>query len=262
MAILVHGQLIVSSKAIFTGVDNSDPNASGPATFSDPRNHATAAASIIELVSKQTDFKPKEQGLDATAWEYQAFFQKLTKFPGFEQLYNNLHYLELTGKLDQLKEQISAYYVPLSGKADAAASAFVEQIPESTKPGSSGTWTLVLITIHGEEDNTISVDLSSVDVKIVVKDDGSVSLKRKQTAKLYQTVVQIDSKYLIANADKLARFTPTEDVETFKEDLTTPSSNDRNKLLKDWLFGSNHACEFESLQSKYVHRRLYPSLQL
>jgi hypothetical protein len=259
-AILVQGKSVASSKAIFIGVDNTDPNASGAAIFRDPRNHATAAASVIGFSSKQANFKPKEQGLDATHREYQAFFQKAVSFPGFftrEAPYSTLH---LTGDLDQFKEQISANYIPLSGKADVAASAFVEQIPESTEQESSGAWTLVLVTIYGDESDTISVDISSIEVQVSVNGDGSVSLQ-KQTAQLNQHVVQVNRSFFVNYADTLSSRIPKESIETFKDELTTPNSKDRSQLLKDWLFGSNHACKSES---PLAHRRqrLYPLLQL
>ncbi|KAK3822997.1 MAG: hypothetical protein J3Q66DRAFT_137110 [Benniella sp.] len=259
-AILVQGRSVASSKAIFIGVDNSDPNAYGADIFRDPRNHATAAASVIGFSSKQSGFRPKEQGLYATPEKYQAFLQKAGTFPGFVSTQRNTRDLRLTGDLDQFKEQISANYIPISGKADIEASAFVEQIPESTESEWSGAWTLVLVTIYGEEYNTIYVDISSIEVEVSVHGDGSVSL-REQTAKLTQETLRVNADFFVHYAETLAGKIQKEDIATFKDELTTPNSEGRSQLLKDWLFGSNHACKSEF---PLVHRRqrLYPLLQL
>ncbi|KAF9364278.1 hypothetical protein BGX34_002040 [Mortierella sp. NVP85] len=260
VAILVQGRSVVSSKAIFIGVDKTDPNAYGAAIFRDTRNHATAVASIIGFSSKQSNFRPKEQGFDVTPREYQAFVQKAVSFPGFVLALTNPRDLKLKGGLDQFREEILANYIPISGKAEVVASAFVEQIPESTEPESSGTWTLVLVTIFGEELHQVYADISSIEVEVSVNDDGSVSLQ-EQTARLTQQTVQVNPRFLIDNADTLSNRIPTENIETFKDELTTPNSEGRSQLLKDWLFGSNYACKSES---PLVHRRqrLYPLLQL
>ncbi|KAK3822998.1 MAG: hypothetical protein J3Q66DRAFT_366212 [Benniella sp.] len=259
-AILVQGRSVVSSKGIFIGVDNTDPNASGADIFRDPRNHATAAASVIGFASKQSGFRPKEQGLRTTLREFQAFHQKIVMFPGFMLTQRPYSNLDLTGDLDQFKEQISANYVSIMGKADVAATAFVEQIPESAEPESSGTWTLVLVTIYDDESNNIFVDIASIEVEVSVNGDGSVSL-RAQIAKLNQSTVQVITGVLIANADRFGSAIQTKKIETFKDELTTANSEVRSQLLKDWLFGSNHACKSEF---PLVHRRqrLYPLLQL
>ncbi|KAF9364279.1 hypothetical protein BGX34_002041 [Mortierella sp. NVP85] len=248
--ISLESRSVISSKGIFIGVDNTDPNASGTAIYRDPRNHATAAASAIGFSSKQSNFRPKEQGLDATHRNYETFLEKTARFPGFEVMRRETRYLELTGDLEQFKEEILANYIPTLGKVEVVASAFVEQIPESAEPESSGDWTLVLVTIYGHESNRVFVDISSIDIEVSVNGDGSVSLQ-KQTARMTQHIVQVISHFFIANADMLSHRLPTENIETFKDEFTTPNSRGHSQLLKDWLFGSNYACKSES---PLVHR--------
>jgi len=119
----------LSSKAIFTGVDNSNPDASRVKIFRNPRNHAAAVASIIATRAQTNFFLPKTLAREKLPNHFYKFASSLPTRTIFKSTRKRDFFLDLTGDLNQFKELIAANYVPLSGKADYAASAFVEQIP-------------------------------------------------------------------------------------------------------------------------------------
>lgn len=127
VVILAQSLYIVSSKAIFTGVDHSDLNASGEDIYLDPKNHAIAASSAIHNISEATDFRPKGYGLTIENDRLHDFLFSLSSFETFEYVDTDQRDLELTGGRDQLKEAIAAVYAPLPGSinADVAASMLV-----------------------------------------------------------------------------------------------------------------------------------------
>ncbi|KAK3806826.1 MAG: hypothetical protein J3Q66DRAFT_358542 [Benniella sp.] len=115
VAVVVQCQsIVVSSKAIFTGVDNSDLGASAVKVFFDPNNHATATASFIEILSKQTGFRPNEHGLYTTNDQFLAFKMNIKEFEYFEHMDGLYLPMKLTGDLDQLKHEVAREYAPLS----------------------------------------------------------------------------------------------------------------------------------------------------
>ncbi|KAK3806835.1 MAG: hypothetical protein J3Q66DRAFT_445374 [Benniella sp.] len=151
------------------------------------------------------------------------------------------HVLKLTGGRNRHKEQIATVHVPFAGgmKADVAAAAFVEQIPKSTKKIFSGTWTLVLITIHGSDDNKVSVDLST------------------------HGPFQVSAEVLERESTLYGLYYPKVDVKTLLDTLTTPKSKSSDYFLDAWISESDHSCETKFQSSKYAHHQsLYRMSQL
>ncbi|KAF9366783.1 hypothetical protein BGX34_007557 [Mortierella sp. NVP85] len=263
VAIFAHGQEIVlaSSKAIFTGVDHFDPDSNGLDILFNPNNHVTATASILDHFAKQQKFQPKADGVYKNDKQYLDFLDSVKNFRSFAPRKDNNVLLELTG-LDQLKEAITTAYVPLSGMSDAVASAFVEQIPSSSDPALSGYWDLILITIHGAEDNKITFELSELQVLITVNDAGSVSIPPQESL-IYRDVFVVDPGYLPEDALPFLNHLSVVSATTFV-DLFTSKSERRNPSPDAWFWGSDHACEGKATPSKSAHRRqrLYTLSQL
>lgn len=239
VAVVVKGDL-ATSKTIFTGVDNSDPSAQGADVFRDPRNHAKAAASIIGYSADQANFKPKEHGIQETPQAFDDFQAKASKFPGFLMQANSVRQLNLTGELNNFRDEVIKNYLPEAGKPDVAAAAFAEQIPGSSDGGSLGTRVLVLISIHGTEDNTISVAISSIRVNLSAKGDAIVI--DEQYTELRQTIFGLNRGLLTSNADALAGKINTIDINTLLDRLST---NGNTAELLAWLFGSSKGCNMK-----------------
>lgn len=214
--------------------------------------------------ARSNSFSPRIVPREALSGHFYKFASSLPTRTILKSTRKKDSFLDLTGGLDQLKEMIAANYVPLSGKADIAASAFVEQIPQFRKERSDESWVLVLITIHGEDNAKITLDISWVNILLSVSDDGSVSIP-VQTAYMYQGSYSVDGLELILNAQRYSEKYRKVDTRAFQFLLTTPALEAPSQLLREWLFEPDHPCESESNPSKYANRRrqsLYTLLQL
>ncbi|KAF9366784.1 hypothetical protein BGX34_007558 [Mortierella sp. NVP85] len=255
VVIAVQGQEVAMSiKTLFTGVDNSDPNASVFDVMLEPKNHATATATILQYFAAQKDFHPKQQGLYRSAdklVEYEFIIGFFRPFV-FKSKQNPV--LKLEGGPIQLKEAIAAAYSPISGKADVVAAAFVDQIPSSADQSLSGIWDLAVITIHAEEDNKITLDMSTLEIGILVDNDGSVLIP-PQDAGLFQVTHELDPEHLLEDIADFFDDLSKVDAETFADNFSTPNPEGSNPSLAALLFGSDHSCEDKPMPFKYTHRR-------
>lgn len=241
---------MASSKAIITGIDYSDPNASAVDIFRHPKNHPTAVASLIESFAKQTGFRPKEHGLYTTNSSFLAFKTDVNDFEYFRPMGSQVLRMELTGGPDGLEKEIASRYFPITrigrtppSRANIVASAFVEQIPSSADQALSGSWALALVALHGEDDNYTRLDISWVNIQIVVNDDGSVAIP-PQVAFLSEESFEVMAGGLIDNAEFFAKVYPKADVKTVLDSLTTPRP-------KGGDAGSDHSVEHANRQSLY-----------
>lgn len=237
----------VSAGTIFSGVDNSDPWDTESAVFKLPKNHAKAVASILHHAAKDADFRPKDQGLEASSKAYGQFVSKVIGFHGFKT-HKSEERLDLSGDIEQFKQQIADKYRSSSGKAGIVAYVYGNQIPDTLEEQSQ-QWLLTLIALRGEEDNSVTFDLSSIPVKLSKRRD-DVRLD-KQTTVLRQLTFRVDGEYLEDHARKLADDIKIITVDDFLEELSTPYQGDDDDLMA-WLKGSN----------KPIRQSLYPLSQL
>ncbi|KAG0238443.1 hypothetical protein B0O80DRAFT_499798 [Mortierella sp. GBAus27b] len=246
----------VSSRAIFTGEDNTIPGASLLDIFRDPRNHATAVASIIGSSARASHFKPKEHGLDENQDAYYDFVEDITSFPGFNVEYKDWFplSLSLSGDVDQFKNQIATYYESPSGNKDVEVSALAYQITRTGPGAKNGTWLLSLTALHNDGDsNAVSVSLASVEVSVTITNQGDIIIWRQNTI-FQQRILKVSSQILTAAAERLAEAIPKTDINAYEDRLTTLSANSRSHAWS-WFLGSKQDCGAKSSPSTYWPRR-------
>jgi hypothetical protein len=236
----------VSAGTIFSGVDNSDPWDTESAVFKFSRNHVKGVASILYHAAKDADFRPKEQGLEASSKAYGQFVGKVIGFPGFTT-HKTEEKLDLSGDINQFKQQIADKYRSSSGKAGVVAYVYGNQVPDTLEEDSQQRL-LTLIALRGEDDDSVTFDLSSIPVKLS-KRHNKVHLD-KQTTVLRQLTFRVDGEYLEEHAAKLADDIEIITVDDFLEELATSQQDDDD--LMAWLNGSN----------KPIRQSLYPLSQL
>ncbi|KAF9969797.1 hypothetical protein BGZ73_007676 [Actinomortierella ambigua] len=73
----------LQSKGLFLGIDTSDEKATGKNIYSQIQNHPMAAASIIQTVAKNTNFRPHEHGPQKSSDVFDTFYRDLFHLPGF-----------------------------------------------------------------------------------------------------------------------------------------------------------------------------------
>ncbi|KAG0238434.1 hypothetical protein B0O80DRAFT_454922 [Mortierella sp. GBAus27b] len=247
----------VSSRAIFIGKDTTTPEADGEDIFKNPRNHAAAAASILLFNAKQARFSPKDWGLEERPSTYEAFTKGANSFPGFLVFSLSGTPIELTGEVDQFKDQIATFYRQPFGNDDndAEVSAFVDQVSNLVPGAKSGVWILSLVTIYNnEETKVVTVKLASVEVAVSVNDKGAIVIQEQETS-LNQATLRIKSQFLISNAAQLARLIPTASIDDFKDELTTSTDDIRRNQLESWLLGPEHGSAIKSSPQTYWPRR-------
>lgn len=86
---------------------------------------------------------------------------------------------------------------------------------------------------------------------VTVNRDGSIVIPPQEIT-LSQDSFEVDSKALIADANRLRYDFPKVDLNTFLDDLTTPKSKNSNPMMDAWLSASDHGCE---TKSEYTPRR-------
>lgn len=228
MAVLVQGKsVLLSSKAIFTGINKYNATASPADIFRYTSNHPTAVASILDKLSKESGFQPKKNGLYKTDNQFNAFKEDVKKFKYINYLGNHTIRLRLWGNAEELKKEIVGRYSPikrlgwdLPSKSVIVASALVDQIPATADKALAGNWTVALVALHGHDDNRIRVDLTQVDFQLYVHTDGKAYITGDD-AFLREDSYDVLYGGLIANAQAFATAYPKVTVNTLLDNLTT-----------------------------------------
>jgi len=223
-ALLVKAEpYFVSSRAIFTGVDHSDPHATPVGVFHDPNNHATAVASILQKYANDANFKPKEHGYLETYDQHYTFINRTQHDDIFESqpLDDPSPLISLDDSLERFKHLVNVTYVPVSGTAQDAANAYAELIPKYVHPTMwSKTVVLVLIVIHCGDNNEITVGLSNIDMNLDVRAGGKIFIAGQRTS-TEQQIFKVSSMKLTARAAFYANVYPIVNMNTLVSDFTT-----------------------------------------
>ncbi|KAF9356652.1 hypothetical protein BGX34_009811 [Mortierella sp. NVP85] len=228
VAVLVQGKSVVlSSKAIFTGVNNYNATASPVDIFRQTNNHATAVASILEKFSKESGFQPKKNGLYKTDDQFNAFKEDVKKFKYINYLGSHTIRFRMVGSAEELRKEIVGRYSPikrlgwnLPSKSVVVASALADQIPATADKALAGNWTLALVALHGHDDNRIRVDITQVDLQLVVDKEGKTSITGYE-AFLREDSYDVLYGGLIADAQAFSTAYPKVTVNTLLDNLTT-----------------------------------------
>ncbi|CAO3566726.1 unnamed protein product [Mortierella alpina] len=235
----------IASGALFTGKDNADMEVNKLDTFRDPRNHASAVASILWNSATLTKFIPAADGVATDPYAYQDFLHEVTYFKGFKKAGELRRKLELTGRLEQLEEEIDRKYRSFSEDEDIdVARHFRQLIPNNLRKEDvyGDRWLLNQIIIRqSPHSNAVSFEIGRIALEIRRERNGK-ALIEPQTATLVKTDFRVDEKYLMENAEILAEYVPVASVKTVLNLLTSKRSPNRGlkqlMLAEEELAGS------------------------
>ncbi|KAK3806833.1 MAG: hypothetical protein J3Q66DRAFT_117188 [Benniella sp.] len=227
-AVLVQAKSVVlSSKAIFTGVNKYNATASGFDIFRYARNHPTAIASILDKFSKESGFQPKKNGLYKTDNQFNAFKEDVKNFKYINYLGSHTIRFRPWGSPEDIRKDIIGRYSPIKSlgwdlppKSVVVASALVDQIPATADKALAGNWTVALVALHGYDDNRIRVDITQVDFQLRVLEDGGADIAGDE-AFLHEDSYDILTGGLFADAQAFATAYPKVTVNTLLDNLTT-----------------------------------------
>ncbi|KAF9562698.1 hypothetical protein EC968_005180 [Mortierella alpina] len=251
----------IASGALFTGKDNSDMEVSKLETFRDPKNHASAVASILWNGATLAKFIPAADGLATDPYAYQDFLREVSHFRGFKKAGEQRRKLELTGRLEQLEEEIDRKYRSFNDDEDIdVARHFRQLIPNNLRKEDiyGDRWLLSQIIIRqSPHSNAVSFEIGRIALEIRRERNGKAMIE-PQTATLVKTDFRVDEKYLIENAQTLAEWVPVASVRTVLNLLTSKRSP--NGGLMQWIFGEEEVvascdADYQRDLSQQVMRR-------
>ncbi|KAF9081330.1 hypothetical protein BGX27_004969 [Mortierella sp. AM989] len=230
----------IVSGALFVGEDTTNTGASGHDIFEDPRNHASATASILKYSAEAANYRPSEQ--DATyIVEYSRFQLKMETFPGFALRSPSQEVdVPLSNSLTQLETAIREKYPSANSKLIARS--LRDLFPGSVEDKSLEEWILSLIVIDKPFDsNTVTVNHVELELRIAVDETMKTHIP-EQTAKLYNTEFQVVASFLSNNADGLAQRISCGSVQDFIQYFASPKVFEE---LEDVLKRGSYSCRQE-----------------
>ncbi|KAG9065013.1 hypothetical protein KI688_002332 [Linnemannia hyalina] len=207
----------VVSGAIFDGYDTTDQSASPVDIYSNPENHAAAAASILIFSANAVNFHPASQEPKALGQNLDPFVTKASTFPGFLTAQVTDQNLALNGSLTQFEKVIrEKLNDPLTARA------FRDLVPGYIQDESLKEWILSLIVLSKPEDSdTVNVRLTRVSL-IIHSDNTQTAFIPEQTARIIVADHKVLTNVLVANADRFASSIPVYKVRDFIDFFASP----------------------------------------
>ncbi|KAF9281474.1 hypothetical protein BGZ68_006627 [Mortierella alpina] len=250
----------IASGALYTGKDNSnyELEVNKIDTFRDPRNHASAVASILWNGAVLAKFIPAADGLTTDPYAYQDFLREVYHFKGFKKAGEQRRKLELTGRLEQLEEEIDRKYRSFSSDEDIdVARHFRQLIPNNIRKKDvyGDRWLLNQIIIRqSPHNNEVSFEIGRIELEIRSERNGKAMIE-PQTATLVKTDFRVDEKYLMENAETLAEWVPVANVKTVLNLLTSKRSPNRGSMRRVFEEEEVSGSCASDYQQDYVMRR-------
>ncbi|KAF9978399.1 hypothetical protein BGZ73_002578 [Actinomortierella ambigua] len=205
-ATLAFAQDAVVSRGLFLGFDTTSPGARGAEIFRAPRNHATAAASILSHAASQTKYAPQSQSPTKVLDPYNQFKAKVDEFPGFDNGKKFHVPLWLEGGFANLQKEIEANYL-YDDKASIARQ-IRYAVPVVNKNENLQEWEISLVVIRQPKNRppeaAVIVELISVALQLETGENGEVQIPRQYTT-LVTRRYPVNERYLEEHADVLAK---------------------------------------------------------
>ncbi|KAG0220678.1 hypothetical protein BGW41_007610 [Actinomortierella wolfii] len=220
----------IISRGLFIGKDTTLPGARGLEVYEDPRNHATAAASILKYIATKSNYNPQSLP-PAKAQEAHKTF--------IEDVRNSIPYyvsLKLDGGFADLQNKIEKKY-PFEDKATIARQ-LRYAFPVYNKQNELRRWEVSLLLIRkphpeNEEDtNTpVTVELISLSLELNTHANGEVDLP-SQRAVLVVEPLELDAEFLKDRAQTLFDIVGVTTIKRFGEYFRSRAVSFPN--LREW----------------------------
>ncbi|KAI1306708.1 hypothetical protein EDD11_004684 [Mortierella claussenii] len=257
-----HDQENLISVARLTGKDTTTRGKRGAEIFRNPRNHASAVASILLYTADRNDYRPREKGIITDSTVYEKFMDETLSFPGYRVGTERIDNLHFNGDRKQFHEQIRQHYRSDVNKADQVARAFEKMIPrelDEDNEDQSNKYLLTQLIIHNHMGRPIQVEMSELSLTLSRDRDGRAKID-KQTALMYVNHFTVKTDYLVNHADSLAKDIPTVMVKKALEELSTNGwdededneDEDEDDLVM-WFSSSASTCAKDTRQ-RLQHR--------
>ncbi|KAF9119862.1 hypothetical protein BGX30_003572 [Mortierella sp. GBA39] len=185
---------------------NAAPSgATGVELFSNPANHADAAATIMTYSGTQVNFIPA-LGLKDQAAQFNAYVKKIATFPGFvtersEETGQNVTSQNVDIMIDQIKAAYTGFATAdLDGIITSVKQMASSILNKSSKESDKAIFSQD--TIHKvNNSNYITIFFAHLDMKETTSGKKTYI---EQSYRIFRTVIRVNTTYLVTFADKLA----------------------------------------------------------
>ncbi|KAG0207128.1 hypothetical protein BGX28_001559 [Mortierella sp. GBA30] len=205
------------SGLIFVGEDTSEFPLDGIEVFKDPKNHATAAASVLVHSAKTVEFHPSEQPAKSLAPALDRFVQKASVFPGFlfrHTTDSSLH-LRNGSSAKDIESQIHAAYNN-TPHIDYLAREFRDLVPFKNEDESLQKWVLSVILLDKPVgSDVIHLKFARITLNITYLHDITSARAHipEQEARIIFADYDVNASFLLDKANALAGMIPIVQVE-------------------------------------------------
>jgi hypothetical protein len=236
----------IVSGACMVGQDTSR-DTKGEEVFSDPRNHATAVASILKHSADRSQFQPRQKGVITDPKVYKQFLNDVQNFPGFQSHHMEMERLDLQGDREQFKREVAKKYKTDRNDPWQIARAFEHLIPQEVQEdGQEWLLNYVVLNTQGSQhggggQKDISVEICSITLKLAKDQQNDMTKIKRQTAEMKLNIFTVNKDYLRQNAKNLSKRVQTMDARKALRELSSNGQlgddNSGGDELDAWLEG-------------------------
>ncbi|KAG0233845.1 hypothetical protein BGW41_001377, partial [Actinomortierella wolfii] len=228
------------TRGLFIGEDTTRPGANGPEIYEDPRNHATAAASILKYIATKAKYDPRNQSPSKDVRAYRRFIDYVSEFDAFKHGHHYSVSLDLDGELPDLQNKIEKQY-PFEDKASIARQ-LCDALPEYNRNPFIRRWEISLILIRKPySENEVTVEVIKLNIDLSRYYGGQVYIPPQRAELDFQRHVL--NPTVVKNAARhLSDMTGTTTIKQFEEYFGPRAASYPN--LREWyLSGKPLQCD-------------------
>jgi len=193
----------IVSGALFSGKDTTENNAHKTDIFRDPRNHATAAASILVYGAKSANFNPSNQDQKTLVSHFDGFEHKVNNFPGFTESDMFESRVSIDNSLMGLEQAIRCEYDNHDSRLIARG--IRDLVPGEIRNRDMKEWLLSLVVVSKPRGtNHVTVKLVQLCLKLESDSNNGMTRIPKQHADLKVTEYRVNADVLEKHASKFA----------------------------------------------------------
>ncbi|KAF9933527.1 hypothetical protein BGZ67_004217 [Mortierella alpina] len=248
----------IATGALFLGRDTSNPRATRQEVYSDPKNHATATASISVYAANSVSFDPSDQSTSDSA--YSEFKRKVSTFPGFVLTFESSSDLTFDGNGELVEKVAKLYNNYVEGGEGAKVGATLGNVVgDHLENDPSKNWAFTTVVIHQIEEGTVQFELVELSVRNDYVSFESVHHRQgEHDADLTVSIYKVNNSLLVANAQTLADKIPKVSVGDYITFFTSAASFKGS--LEAWLeVEQNQNSEHQTTFTRRPHG-LYPRM--
>jgi len=212
-----------SCKALFLGLDNSDPNASGTDIFSNPKNLPIAVATILKYIQSRSDFYPDTQNAKIVTNTIKEHYRQLDKAPVLNLMDHSFTQKKFSNKnYQKIIDDFMTLFSDYSNEDKTKIRNTVRELIQ-TQSFDTGTNTyknaFYLIIVRNKNNQNPDICLYNTSFEMEVK-AGQPQIKSDQDYTFVRTIYNVPSDMLARNAKPLSSLSKV----TLDEWITSNSS--------------------------------------